>query len=537
MAKRLKKGDQRDIPKEPHDSMHLRLIDTTLIGLGNVGRNFLRILETKHQRIASQYGLEFRIVCVADSSGVAVDPDGFSPLALRTMKEAGGHLRGLAGYLPDHTPAEALAMLECDLLLEASPVNLRTGEPGLSATRIALQRGISVVLANKGPLVLAFRELHELAHRSGARLAFSATVCGALPVINIGRRDLIAADITLLRGVFNSTSNFILAEMAIGRSFADALSEAQRRGIAESDPSLDVDGWDTANKLVIIANSLLRLDAALTDVSITGIAGAVSYTHLLDGRDLVREVTCQETYNWVDGTRVEWTPVSSDRNQPVPISGQASSADEQFVTPLVVAYDFGIKHNILRRLTSHDLRVTVVPANTPASDVLALNPDGVFLSNGPGDPAGVPYAAEAVRDLLDSRLPIFGICLGHQIIGLALGARTYKLKFGHHGGNQPVSDIDSPNVQITAQNHNYAVDAATLPANVEVTHRNLNDGTVEGLRLMDRPVFCVQYHPEASPGPHDADLLFARFAAMVKGHAAKQQPPEKMSKQTMPERQ
>lgn len=276
MAKRLKKGDQQDIPKEPHDSMHLRLIDTTLIGLGNVGRNFLRILETKHQRIASQYGLEFRIVCVADSSGVAVDPDGFSPLALRTMKEAGGHLRGLAGYLPDHTPAEALAMLECDLLLEASPVNLRTGEPGLSATRIALQRGISVVLANKGPLVLAFRELHELARQSGARLAFSATVCGALPVINIGRRDLIAADITLLRGVFNSTSNFILAEMAIGRSFADALSEAQRRGIAESDPSLDVDGWDTANKLVIIANSLLRLDAALTDVSITGIAGVTT---------------------------------------------------------------------------------------------------------------------------------------------------------------------------------------------------------------------------------------------------------------------
>ncbi len=236
----------------------------------------------------------------------------------------------------------------------------------------------------------------------------------------------------------------------------------------------------------------------------------------LDGRDLVREVTCQETYNWVDGTRVEWTPVSSDRNQPVPISGQASSADEQFVTPLVVAYDFGIKHNILRRLTSHDLRVTVVPANTPASDVLALNPDGVFLSNGPGDPAGVPYAAEAVRDLLDSRLPIFGICLGHQIIGLALGARTYKLKFGHHGANQPVSDVDSPNVQITAQNHNYAVDAATLPTNAQVTHRNLNDGTVEGLRLIDRPVFCVQYHPEASPGPHDADLLFARFAEMVK---------------------
>jgi carbamoyl-phosphate synthase small subunit len=229
----------------------------------------------------------------------------------------------------------------------------------------------------------------------------------------------------------------------------------------------------------------------------------------LDGRDLVREVTCQEMYNWVDGTRVEWTPVASGAASP-------SRAHETSGAPLVVAYDFGVKHNILRRLTSHGLRVTIVPAHTTADEALALRPDGVFLSNGPGDPAGVPYAAEAVRKLLDSELPIFGICLGHQIIGLALGARTYKLKFGHHGGNQPVSDVDSPNVQITAQNHNYAVDETTLPPYAQVTHRNLNDGTVEGLRLTDRPVFCVQYHPEASPGPHDADLLFARFAEMVK---------------------
>lgn len=234
----------------------------------------------------------------------------------------------------------------------------------------------------------------------------------------------------------------------------------------------------------------------------------------LDGRDLVREVTCHEAYNWVDGTRVEWTPVPSGSREPTAHSGPHTDA------PLVVAYDFGIKHNILRRLTSHGLRVAVVPAHTSAAHVLALHPAGIFLSNGPGDPAGVPYAADAVRTLLDSRVPTFGICLGHQIIGLALGARTYKLKFGHHGGNQPVSDVDSTNVQITAQNHNYAVDAETLPDRVEVTHRNLNDGTVEGLRLTDRPVFCVQYHPEASPGPHDADLLFARFAGMVKEYAA-----------------
>ncbi|MBX3013875.1 MAG: glutamine-hydrolyzing carbamoyl-phosphate synthase small subunit [Caldilineaceae bacterium] len=233
----------------------------------------------------------------------------------------------------------------------------------------------------------------------------------------------------------------------------------------------------------------------------------------LDGRDLVREVTCQESYHWVDGTKVEWSPVAAGKA----VVNTAEARSDQ--TPLVVAYDFGIKHNILRRLTSHGLRVTVVPATTPAQEVLALNPDGIFLSNGPGDPAGVPYAAQAVRELLDTKIPTFGICLGHQIIGLALGGQTYKLKFGHHGGNQPVSDVDSTNVQITAQNHNYAVGLDGLPANVEVTHRNLNDDTVEGLRLTDRPVFCVQYHPEASPGPHDADLLFARFADLVKEHA------------------
>ena len=190
-----------------------------------------------------------------------------------------------------------------------------------------------------------------------------------------------------------------------------------------------------------------------------------------------------------------------------------------------------MKHNILRRLASHNLRVAVVPANTPAEEVLQLDPDGIFLSNGPGDPAGVPYAAGAVAALLESGLPMFGICLGHQIIGLALGAHTFKLKFGHHGGNQPVSDVDSANIQITAQNHNYAVDQETLPPNVEITHLNLNDGTLEGMRLTDRPVFCVQYHPEASPGPHDADLLFARFAQTVhEFHAARTKSPSGLAR-------
>ena len=239
----------------------------------------------------------------------------------------------------------------------------------------------------------------------------------------------------------------------------------------------------------------------------------------LDGRDLVQEVTCEEPYYWSGETVGEWTPVASGRVESGPWQAGASAS------PLVVAYDFGMKHNILRRLASHNLRVAVVPADTPAQDVLELDPDGIFLSNGPGDPAGVPYAARAVASLLESGRPMFGICLGHQIIGRALGAETFKLKFGHHGGNQPVSDVDSANIQITAQNHNYAVEQTTLPHNVEITHLNLNDGTLEGMRLTDRPVFCVQYHPEASPGPHDADLLFARFAQTVyRFHAARQKP-------------
>jgi homoserine dehydrogenase len=254
-----------------------RTINTALIGLGNVGRSFLFILETKGERIAAQYGLAFRLTCVADSSGVAVQPAGFDPLALRRWKESGGRASGLDGYLPGLTPAEALQDASggapLDLLLEASPVNLQTGEPGLGAVRAALRRGAAAVLANKAPLVLAFAELQALAAANGAPLGWSATVCGALPVINIGRRDLVAADVSYLAGIFNSTSNFILQEMASGRAYADALAEAQARGLAETDPSLDVEGWDTANKLVIIANSFLGIRATLADVQVQGITG------------------------------------------------------------------------------------------------------------------------------------------------------------------------------------------------------------------------------------------------------------------------
>lgn len=249
-----------------------REIRTALIGLGNVGRNFIRILETKQDRLRSQYGLTFRLVCVADSSGVAVNPDGYDLAATRRAKETGVPARRLAGYWPDMEPGDVLAAdVDCDLLVDASPVNLETGQPGLGAVRMALRQGVNAVLANKGPLVLAFPELQRLARENGVALAYSATVCGALPVVNIGRRDLIAADIHSLRGIFNSTSNFILGEMTAGRSYADALAETQARGLAETDPSLDVEGWDTANKLVIIANSFLGVPATLADVSVQGI--------------------------------------------------------------------------------------------------------------------------------------------------------------------------------------------------------------------------------------------------------------------------
>jgi carbamoyl-phosphate synthase small subunit len=181
----------------------------------------------------------------------------------------------------------------------------------------------------------------------------------------------------------------------------------------------------------------------------------------------------------------------------------------------VVAYDFGIKRTILRRLVDAGCRVTVVPATTPAAEVLSMKPDGIFLSNGPGDPAAVTYAIDATRDLVDSGKPVFGICLGHQILGLALGASTYKLPFGHHGGNHPVQDLATGKVEITAQNHGFAVDPSTLPPGVKVTHSNLYDLTVEGLELEGRPVMSVQYHPEAGPGPHDAHYLFGRFTAAM----------------------
>ena len=223
----------------------------------------------------------------------------------------------------------------------------------------------------------------------------------------------------------------------------------------------------------------------------------------LDGRDLVREVSCAKPYDWDEPAwhHEQDTP----KNRPV--------------AHHVVAYDFGVKRNILRQLASAGCRVTVVPADTRAEDVLALDPDGVFLSNGPGDPAAVDYAARNTAALIESGKPVFGICLGHQILGLALGGRTYKLKFGHHGANQPVMDLTTRKVEITSQNHGYAVDVESLAGRARLSHVNLNDGTVEGMELSGRPVFSVQYHPEAAPGPHDASYLFDRFVALMQSRA------------------
>ncbi|HKY07327.1 MAG TPA: glutamine-hydrolyzing carbamoyl-phosphate synthase small subunit [Candidatus Binatia bacterium] len=239
----------------------------------------------------------------------------------------------------------------------------------------------------------------------------------------------------------------------------------------------------------------------------------------LVGKDLVQEVTCEESFDWNQGM---WDLDAGykirDGAKPAPKRrGKATFASPGFY---VVAYDYGIKYNILRNLAEAGCRVKVVPAATSAEDVLATNPDGIFLSNGPGDPDAVPYAKENVRKLIGKK-PVFGICLGHQIMGLALGGKTYKLKFGHHGGNQPVMDLTTRKVEITSQNHGFAVDADSLKAGAEVTHLNLNDNTVEGLAHRDLPIFSVQYHPESSPGPHDANYLFKRFTDMMAKHRGK----------------
>ncbi|MGD8574179.1 MAG: glutamine-hydrolyzing carbamoyl-phosphate synthase small subunit [Gammaproteobacteria bacterium] len=220
----------------------------------------------------------------------------------------------------------------------------------------------------------------------------------------------------------------------------------------------------------------------------------------LKGMDLARVVSCKSAYEWQEGT---WQ-LDSNAARPAP--------EPRFH---VVAYDFGVKCNILRILVDHGCRITVVPATTPAADVLARQPDGIFLSNGPGDPQPCDYAIASIREIVDRGLPAFGICLGHQLLGLAAGGRSMKMKFGHHGANHPVLDLDSGRVMISSQNHGFAIDEASLPEGVRTTHRSLFDGTLQGLEWTDRPAFGFQGHPEASPGPHDVKPLFDKFIRLM----------------------
>jgi carbamoyl-phosphate synthase small subunit len=222
----------------------------------------------------------------------------------------------------------------------------------------------------------------------------------------------------------------------------------------------------------------------------------------LAGMDLAKVVSCTKSYEW---NQTEWA------------LGRGYGSQTSLKHHLV-AYDYGIKYNILRKLASRGCRVTVLPAQASAEQALALKPDGIFLSNGPGDPEPCDYAIKAIRKFLDAGVPTFGICLGHQLLGLASGAKTIKMKFGHHGANHPVQDLDNGRVMITSQNHGFAVDATTLPANVRVTHVSLFDGSLQGFERTDKPAFCFQGHPEASPGPHDVDYLFDRFVKMIEQH-------------------
>ncbi len=275
-----------------------------------------------------------------------------------------------------------------------------------------------------------------------------------------------------------------------------------------------------AHRIVAIADidtraltRLLRSAGVMRGVIATGATGAdldpkalvarAKAAPKMEGSDLVRGVTAAEAFDW---------PQEDPGEFGVPAGTEARGARRRLK---IAAYDFGMKWNIMRRLSAHGCDVRVYPATAPASELLATNPDGVFLSNGPGDPAPLTYAIDNAKALVASNVPVFGICLGHQILGLAMGGTTFKLKFGHRGANHPVKKLASGKVEITSQNHGFAVDPASLPDDVEVTHVNLYDGTIEGLRHRTRPVFCVQYHPEASPGPHDADYLFDDFLTLI----------------------
>lgn len=273
-----------------------------------------------------------------------------------------------------------------------------------------------------------------------------------------------------------------------------------------------IEGIDTRKLTKLLRTKGAQRACLTTEMSAEEAVAAAQASAPMSGSDFVTEVSTPDTYHWEDESR--------DWKLPNKTTGDLSNyAELPPVRYRIVAYDFGIKRNILRCLRRDGFDVTVVNAYTPAEEVLAMNPDGIFLSNGPGDPSALPRIHAELKKLL-GKLPIFGICLGHQLLGHAFGGKTFKLKFGHRGGNQPVKDLRTGKVAITSQNHGFAVDPDSLPADVEVTHINLNDGTVEGIRHTTLPIFCVQYHPEAAPGPKDATYFFGEFIGLIEDFKA-----------------
>ncbi|KAL4634026.1 hypothetical protein ACB092_04G167400 [Castanea dentata] len=291
----------------------------------------------------------------------------------------------------------------------------------------------------------------------------------------------------VIRSLSISTSNWRCAE-----TLDDYLAERNIMGIYDVDTRAITRRLRQDGSLI----GVLSTEESKTDEELL----ELSRSWDIVGVDLITGVSCKTPYEWTDNTKSQWDFNTNGRD------GN---------TFHVVAYDFGIKHNILRRLSSYGCKITVVPSTWPASETLKIKADGVLFSNGPGDPSAVPYAVETVKEIL-GKVPVFGICMGHQLLGQALGGTTFKMKFGHHGGNHPVCNLRSGHVEISAQNHNYAVDAASLPEGVEVTHVNLNDGSCAGLAYPAQNIMSLQYHPEASPGPHDSDNAFQEFIELMK---------------------
>jgi len=319
--------------------------------------------------------------------------------------------------------------------------------------------------------------------------------------VQIGNYGVSGEDVESARpqvaGFIVRESSPVASNWRADRTLSDYLS---RNGIVAI---ADIDTRALTRKLR--SSGVMRGIIATGSVDPAELADKAKAIPQMEGADLVKEVTCKAAYDWA---------ADKDAGDPDYVVAPERRAKTRLT---IAAYDLGIKTNILRRLAAHNCDVRVFPATTPAAELLGMKPDGVFLSNGPGDPAALPYVIDNVSQLVASDTPVFGICLGHQVLGLAMGGKTFKLKFGHRGGNHPVKNLATNHVEITSQNHGFAVDPESLPGDVKVTHVNLYDGTVEGLRHVNKKVFCVQYHPEASPGPHDADYLFRQFLDEIEG--------------------